>query len=296
MNNNHFIIGVPTYNRSHLIERVYRSVLEQEYTRWTLLFVDDCSSDDSAQVLQQFSAEDERVRFLRMPQNSGVNKVRNKIIDTALEIDPDALLLFIDDDDFLSESCLKTADQAINENPFFGWYTLDCCFENGELISKLKRYGELSYLDDYMFGKDMRGDMTHILRVRDIEQTRFTEEFKNAEEWYFWCLLSSRMPLYAINSIGSIKEYLPEGLTQSGMNRDRAIEVLEFKIRVLEPIVGRKRLLHQYVTLAKTYLQGQSHEHVDRAKELLGLVFHSSPFYLRQYKHWFHCLKVQLFG
>jgi len=289
MIDHHFIVGVPTYNRSHLVDRIYQSLIAQNHLKWTLVFIDDHSLDNTDEVLSTLKEKDIRVRSERMKTNSGVNKVRNRIVDVAKKIDPEAYLVFIDDDDCLALNCLELLNKEIIENPGYGWYTLDCSFPSGEKITRMKRYGELSYLRDYMFGKVIRGDLTHVLFLQTVKEDRFTEEFKNAEEWYFWCNLSYRLPLFAINAVGSIKEYLPEGITQSGMNRDKAIQVLEFKIKSLEPIVEESELLHQYVTLVKLYLKKNNGD-TKKPRELLRKVFKLSPLYFRQYKYWIKML------
>lgn len=61
MNEIKFVIGVPTYNRSHLISRVYESVLKQGYENWILLFIDDGSSDTTEDTLKALSEKDSRV-------------------------------------------------------------------------------------------------------------------------------------------------------------------------------------------------------------------------------------------
>ncbi len=287
MNQPHIIVGVPTYNRSHLIDRVLESVEGQGYEHWTLLFVDDASQDDTPLKIEEIQEHQPKVEYYRMPQNSGVNAVRNELIVQANKIDPDAYILFIDDDDYLAKDCLKYAADAIVAHPTYHWITLDCIFENGEKISRIKKYGELSYLDDYMFGRRLKGDLTHVVKLSEIGDVRFTDQFKNAEVWYFWSNLAAKMPLFAINKVGSIKEYLPEGITQNGFNRDRAIDVLKFKIDKLSPFVPEKMLIHQYVTLVKHLIAKKQHA---EARQWLSKAFRLNPFYLRQYRYWLYLL------
>ncbi|MGB1091102.1 MAG: glycosyltransferase family 2 protein [Oceanobacter sp.] len=278
-----FIIGVPTYNRSHLLERVVASAQAQTNTNWTLILVNDASSDDTEAVLTSYKSQlGEQLHFVSMPENSGVNAVRNRILDEARVLDENAWLVLIDDDDYLTPECLSVIEQHIQAQPGYSWYTLDCQYENGQRISRMKRHGDLSYLDDYMFGKTMRGDMTHVIKLSGVDDTRFSREFKNAEEWFFWCHLSVKHRLFAIDAIGSIKDYLPDGLTQNAFNRDKAIQVLSYKIRVLEPLVGATRLQHQYVSLAKHYIKKKD---FINAKHLLKKCWKVNPFYFRQYRY-----------
>jgi glycosyltransferase involved in cell wall biosynthesis len=279
----HFIIGVPTYNRAHLISRIISSVQDQLHSNWTILFVDDYSIDDTKFVILDFAENNKKIQYRQMNQNSGVNAVRNRIIEEAKAIDNKAYLLFIDDDDYLAPNSLVLADKEISAHPEYNWFSLNCNYEGGKAISKISQYGALSYLNDYMFGKKIRGDLTHILRVEAIGAERFTSEFKNGEEWSFWVKLSLKQAMYAIDAPGSIKEYLEGGLTETGINSDKAIQVLKFKIDTLEPIVGKKKMAHQHVSLAKHYLAKKD---FPSAKVVLNKVFKSSPLYLRQYKHW----------
>lgn len=281
--NIHFIIGVPTFNRAHLIPRIIQSVQEQSHSSWTILFVDDFSVDNTEEVISKISESNSKVQYRKMTKNSGVNAVRNRILEEAKLLDKQAYLLLIDDDDYLAPNSLALAAEPILAHPEFNWFSLNCIYENGETISKISQYGSLSYLNDYMFGNKIKGDLTHILKLESLGDEAFTSEFKNGEEWYFWVNLSLKNRMYAVNKTGSIKEYLEGGLTETGINRDKAIQVLKFKIDVLGPIVGKKAMAHQYVSLAKHYLAQKDFLPANRA---LSEVFKSSPFYLRQYRHW----------
>lgn len=283
----HFLISVPTYNRSHLLEKLVESARSQNYTSWDILFMDDGSTDDTQEVVQKLQSTTPQTHYRRMEKNSGVNATRNQIIETAKIEFPDSFLYFLDDDDLLYEGSLKNAADLINQNPNYNWYSLNCIYPDGQPISKMKRYGELDYISDYMFSKVMRGDLTNIVRVSHIGDARFTTKFRNAEIWFFWTSLSLNNTLFAGDKIGSIKEYLPGGITQSGFNRDKAIEVTKYKIDVLEPLVGRKAMRHQYATLAKHLIdQGNTKE----AKLVLKTTLSVSPLYVRAIKHWLRTL------
>mgnify|MGYP000253534506 CR=1 FL=1 len=274
---NHFIVVVSIFNCTHLIRRVVRSVQDQLYLSWTILFVDDYSIGDTKNVILDSAENNAKIQYRQMRKNSGVNAVRNRIIEEAKAIDNKAYLLFIDDDDYLAKNSLVLADKEISVHPEYNWFSLNCNYEGGVAISKIAQYGALSYLNDYMFGKKIRGDFTHILRLEALGAERFTSEFKNGEEWSFSVELSLTHTIYAIDVPGYIKEYLEGGLTETGINSDKAIKVLKFKIDTLEPIVGKKKMAHQYVSLAKNYLAKKYFIHAARA---LNEVLKSSPFYL----------------
>lgn len=89
---------MPTYNRAAIIARAIKSVLDQTYSNLELIVVDDASTDNTAQVVS--SIADPRVKYLRLPENSGVSAARNAGIKKARG----AFIAFLDsDDEYLPE-------------------------------------------------------------------------------------------------------------------------------------------------------------------------------------------------
>ena len=66
---------IPMYNREKTIETAVKSVLEQTYGKLEVVIVDDCSTDNSVDVVKNIS--DERVRLLTCEENGGACKARN---------------------------------------------------------------------------------------------------------------------------------------------------------------------------------------------------------------------------
>ncbi len=62
-------ILVTTYNRSHLLKRAIQSALAQDYEHLELVIIDDCSSDDTPDIVR--SIDDSRIRYIRNTENVG---------------------------------------------------------------------------------------------------------------------------------------------------------------------------------------------------------------------------------
>lgn len=62
---------VPAYNVAEYVKTIYNSVLAQTYPDWELVFVDDCSTDQTAAVVQDIADCDPRVRLYKTEHNSG---------------------------------------------------------------------------------------------------------------------------------------------------------------------------------------------------------------------------------
>lgn len=84
---------LPVHNRADVLPRAIRSVLEQEFSDFELIVVDDGSTDSSSNVVEGFG--DDRIRLVRLDRNRGGNAARNEGIRAARA----PLIAFLDSDD-----------------------------------------------------------------------------------------------------------------------------------------------------------------------------------------------------
>ena len=89
-------IITPVYNAEEYIEQTIQTILNQTYQNWELLLVDDCSTDQSATIIQRYQIEEpNRIQYHRMETNSGAAQSRNRGIEEA----KGKYIAFIDADD-----------------------------------------------------------------------------------------------------------------------------------------------------------------------------------------------------
>jgi glycosyltransferase involved in cell wall biosynthesis len=278
-----FIIILPTYNRVDLLERALKSIQNQDHKHWQCIIINDGSTDNTDKIASEYKKSDSRIHLLTQ-NNQGVNSARNTGIEFAQSNFNDFYFLFIDDDDYLHKECFKSASYSISSHKEFKWHGLNCIkISDKHKVSRIKNYGQNNYINDLMFGRNWRGDITSFIHESIVENHRYCQEIKNGEEWYFWSLLAEKNDCFISDIPGSYKDYLPSGLTNSGFNRDKTIQVIKLKLKMLTPLVGEKKMVHQLVTLAKNlYQQGDKKE----ARKLLIKVFKMKPLYIRQYPHW----------
>lgn len=87
-------IITPTYNCGKYIKETIESVLNQTYPDWEMLIVDDCSNDDTEQIVRSY-LDDDRIRYIRLENNSGAAIARNRAIKEARG----RWIAFLDSDD-----------------------------------------------------------------------------------------------------------------------------------------------------------------------------------------------------
>lgn len=86
-------VVIPTYNRAGLLGRSIRSVLNQSYTDFEIIVVDDGSSDDTRDVVAEFV--DQRITYVRLSKNIGAGGARN----VGIRMSRGKFLAFQDSDD-----------------------------------------------------------------------------------------------------------------------------------------------------------------------------------------------------
>lgn len=109
-------IVVPVYNAASFLNDTIKTVQDQTYTNWELLFVDDGSKDDSVAIIKQHQKADARIKLLAMDKNSGAALARNKGTAAAAG----AFLAFLDADDLWDKAKLQKQLAFMQKN--------DCAF------------------------------------------------------------------------------------------------------------------------------------------------------------------------
>ena len=85
----------PTYNCGRFIAQTIEAVQAQTYENWEMCIVDDCSTDDTKAVVEGYMANDSRIKYYCLPENSGAAVARTK----AMELAQGEFMAFCDSDD-----------------------------------------------------------------------------------------------------------------------------------------------------------------------------------------------------
>lgn len=74
---------MPTYNSARFVAESIRSIQAQTLADWELLITDDCSTDNTVEIVEMFVRNDSRIKLFRLEKNSGGGVTRNKSISEA---------------------------------------------------------------------------------------------------------------------------------------------------------------------------------------------------------------------
>lgn len=132
----------PCYNAKRFIEQCINSVIDQSYKNWEMIICDDCSSDDSKQIIQKYISIDKRIKLIQLTKNKGVANARNEAIKSA----KGRYIAFLDSDDvWISEKLQKQLDFMQKNNLSFTYSSYDLIDEEGRFIGNFDIKGEITY-------------------------------------------------------------------------------------------------------------------------------------------------------
>ena len=110
-------IIMPSYNTAKFISKTIESVLEQTYKNWELLIVDDCSTDNTDEIVSKY--DDDRIIYLKNKKNSGAAVSRNKALKNA----KGKWIAFLDSDDlWLPEKLERQLKFMVQNNYAFTYH------------------------------------------------------------------------------------------------------------------------------------------------------------------------------
>lgn len=109
--NNKVSIVIPVYNKERTLKRCIDSVINQTYSEFEIILLDDGSTDDSSNICKEYTEIDNRIRYYYQ-NNSGQTAARKK----GLEYAKTELVMFIDSDDYIDNDYIEILIKATLEN------------------------------------------------------------------------------------------------------------------------------------------------------------------------------------
>lgn len=102
---------IPTYNSAEYIAETLESVCTQTYRNIEILVIDDCSNDDTSEIVKKYAYKDARIRLISLDENKGAANARNIGTKSAVG----EWVSFLDSDDLWTPNKLEKQLELINE-------------------------------------------------------------------------------------------------------------------------------------------------------------------------------------
>ncbi|NJB35387.1 glycosyltransferase family 2 protein [Croceivirga sp. JEA036] len=174
-------VVIPLYNKAHTIVNTLHSVLKQTFTSFEVIIVNDGSTDNSVQVIQEYS-NDKRIRIINQ-NNQGVSVARNNGVAKAKY----KFIAFLDGDDEWLPQYLENMVSAIQQFPNAGMYCCAGFIRNGKkTVTRLaQKYADKIVEIDFFENPHvfLHTSATIISREKFFKTTGFPNGLKRNEDF-----------------------------------------------------------------------------------------------------------------
>lgn len=210
-------VFTPSYNRAHLLPRLYESLKAQTFHDFEWIIVDDGSTDNTEEVIRPILKEGLKgglIRYLKQP-NGGKHRAINHGVQEARG----ELFFIVDSDDSLPHDSLENILLfwiQVKDDRSFGGVAGYMAHHNGEIIGK---GNDLAVLDctslELRYKFNVRGDMAEVFRTDVLKEFPFLEieNERFCSEALVWNRIAQKYKLRVFKKIIYYRDYLDGGLT-----------------------------------------------------------------------------------
>lgn len=239
---------IPTYNRAHLIEKSVRSVLAQTYHNLEVIVVDDCSTDNTEEVVKSIS--DSRVAYVRLPHNSGACAARNEGIQRAAG----AYIAFNDSDDQWA------SDKICRQLEFLSWNHADivvckmkCMTPDGTFLHIFPNKNDsarISYED--LLHYNCASTQTFFGKASCFKDILFDSRMPRMQDWDEALRLSQKYTVFFQDEVLVHTFIQPDSISTHPEKGVRAMELLWEKHR--DAITGSRHIAESFLKKKASFL------------------------------------------
>lgn len=98
-------VFTPTFNRAYRLADLYHSLISQTNSDFEWVIVDDCSTDETEELVKSWIREDRiKIVYYKQPENGG----KHRAINRGVKLSSGELFFIVDSDDFLTEDAIET--------------------------------------------------------------------------------------------------------------------------------------------------------------------------------------------
>ena len=208
-------IFTPTYNRGHLLQRLYESLCHQTFNDFEWIIIDDGSVDNTEDVVKTFLSENLiNIRYIKQ-DNGG----KHRAINHGVRVAKGELFFIVDSDDQLPSDSLyiisRTYKAVRSDKSFAGISGLDSSIDGKIIGTGLP----IDYIDcstlDIEYKYCITGDLAEVFRTDVLKEFPFPEidGEKFCPEDLVWHRIALKYKLRYINKVIYYAEYQDDGLT-----------------------------------------------------------------------------------
>ncbi|WP_078553413.1 glycosyltransferase family 2 protein [Bacillus alkalicellulosilyticus] len=215
-------VFTPTYNRAYCLSSCYESLVSQTNKEFTWLIIDDGSTDNTKEIVQEWIDEGEIEIRYHWQENQGMHGAHN----TAYELIDTELNVCIDSDDSMPSDAVEKITsfwEANRSDEVSGIIGLDANSSGDIIGTKLPEKMKRSTLFDLYNQHGVKGDKKVVYRTELSKRYPYPifsdERYVGLAYKYF--KLDEEFEMLLLNEVLCIVEYLPDGSSMNMLNQYR---------------------------------------------------------------------------
>ena len=210
-NNKTVSVIIPVYNVAKYITHTIDSILNQSYKDVEIVLVDDCSTDNSAEIIANYTSSHSNVIYWKLEKNQGAAVARNK----ALSLAKGRYVAFLDSDDVWCEGKLEKQLALMNEkDAAISCTAMDTIDECGKSLGSVRKVREtIDY--NFLLHNTMIATST-VLVDRNITGNFQMPLRRGGQDYATWLMLMRNGTIcYGLNDVLSHYRVLPNSLSSN---------------------------------------------------------------------------------
>ena len=211
-----------SYNYQDYIKETIQSVLDQTYNDWELIIVDDCSTDNSVDVIKSFN--DERIKLFINEKNLGLAQT----VKRGVEYATGEWIVFLESDDLITPDNIEKKVQIIKKYSNLNLIFNDCEFfgdknkvkdfsialKKTRILLKNKNYPIKMFYNFYLKINKIFTFSSVMAKREDLLKISYNPPIDSLLDWWLWVQLAYIGNFY----------YIPEKLTKWRLHKNSYIE------------------------------------------------------------------------
>ena len=218
---------MPAYNVEQYVGEAIESILNQTFTDFEFIIINDGSTDGTADIIRKYAKSDKRIKFINHEKNHGVAHTRNELLDTALG----EYGAFHDSDDISLPDRLQIQVDFLDNHPNISVVSAFMqTTPDNKLLTSMQNFGIL----DFYISNPMP-NAAAMFRMQDINKNhlRFDTKLKTAEDYDFWQKATRLLKIYVLPKVLYIYRILNTSLCHNNpdladCNKIIRDEILDF--------------------------------------------------------------------
>ncbi len=254
-------IVLPVYNGEKYLRESIDSVLQQTYTKWELLLLDDCSTDNTPVICKEYAQKDNRIVYYRNDKNLRLPGNLNKGFSLA----KGTLFTWTSDDNRFHKNALETMCRVLRENE------ADLVYASYQIMDENGSLGEILEADhntiQHIPGSNVIGACFLYTRAASVRVGEYDTNLMLVEDFDFWQRMVACCKTVPIDEVLYDYRWHSGSLTSTkkSIEYGRVLEAMLKKNKGLFGKMSFEQKYYYYDCLKKSYLSQEKKNNRDFA-------------------------------